>query len=245
MFIPENNVPVTFLGPKRLLIYSAPKVGKTSLVLQLPGYHHLDLEGSAYGFYEGKIISVNSYSDLVAFFKEAREKKFKTKFLGVDTITKLEDFAKERAKILYQNSPTGKNWNGSDITTLPNGAGYAWLRIAFEELISKLHELCDYIILIGHLKNTSLSSDSEEIIIKELALTGKNKDITMANADAIGFMYVDKENPNCRILSFVAEPGTIAGSRVTALNGQRVKISEFVDGVLKTNWNIVYPELNG
>lgn len=241
--IPATAIPVSKVSPRRLLIYSVPKSGKTSTILKLPNLVHLDLEGGAKGFYEGRIVEINSYADLVSFFKEAAETNFHTQFLSVDTVSRLEIYAKDYAAFLYRKTPMGKNWNGKDITTLPNGAGYLYLRNAVLQLINKFQTLCDNLILIGHIKYTNLSTDSEEVIVKELSLTGKLKDMVMADSDAIAFMYPGKES-NERYLSFVSDGSTVSGSRVDHLSNKRILISKKNESDLETYWNVIYPELD-
>lgn len=241
--IPSAPVKKEIQGPRRLLIYSPPKIGKTSNLVHLPESYLVDLEGGAHGFYEGMIIKANSPRLLKDFFAEASESNFHARFLIIDTVTKLEEFAMPWAGQMYKQTPIGKNWKGKDITTLPNGAGYLYLRKAVMELIDRFQSMCDYLILLGHVKYTNLSTQSEEVLIKELSLTGKLKEIVMANADAIAFMYVG-ENPNERYLSFESNGNTISGSRVEHLDGKRILISTKKEDGIEANWNLIYPELN-
>jgi predicted AAA+ superfamily ATPase len=250
--IATSNTPVTVLGPKRLLVYGPPKTGKSSSILELQKllpegeYNHIDLENSAYGFYEGRITNITSAKELMEFFKEAKETNFKSKVLVIDTITKLEDYAKVIALRDYKALPIGKTSTITDITTLPNGAGYGYLRTAMTNLLDKFASLCEYLIVIGHLKYTALNTEETEVIIKELALTGKLKDIVMAESDAIAYFYIDDKEPNNRYMSFIAQNSQIAGGRIAHLRNKKIKISELVNDNGKenivANWELIYPE---
>lgn len=241
--IPAEPLEVTRVSPRRLLIYSVPKKGKTSTVLKLPDVVHLDLEGGAEGFYKGRIVTIRSYSDLVEFFKEASSTDFHVRFLVLDTVSKLEELAKDYALILYKKTGVGKNFNGTDVTTLPNGAGYLYLRDAVIKLIDKLQTYCDTLILLGHIKYTYLNeSEGEEIVVKELSLTGKLKEIVMAAADAIAFMYTG-EDSNERYLSFVSDNNTVSGTRCEHVSNRKILISKKTEEGLETYWEEIFPEI--
>jgi hypothetical protein len=46
------------------------------------------------------------------------------KYVTVDTVTALEDMIQPLAVKIYRQTPMGKNYDGDNVTTLPNGAGY-------------------------------------------------------------------------------------------------------------------------
>lgn len=243
--IPQGISKVEFQGPRRLLIYSVPKTGKTEAVLQLEDHMLLDLEGGASGFYEGRIAKATTWPELAGLMKEMKETDFHVKYLVIDTVTKLEELAKSYAATIYKTTTSmGKNYDTKkDITTLPNGAGYLYLRKAVVTLLNKLQEYCDYLILLGHVKYTDLSTESEEVLVRELSLTGKLKDIVVAESDAIGYLRPDKTDPNKRVLSFKASNNLIAGARPAHLSNKEIIISEKQeDGSLTTNWKLIYPD---
>ena len=81
---------------------------------------------------------------------------------------------------------------GMSILSLPNGGGYLYLRIAFQKWIDKLNKLADHVILVGHLKDKVVDKKGTEVVVKDLDLTGKLKQITCSRADAIGYISRDK-----------------------------------------------------
>ena len=110
---------------------------------------------------------------------------------------------------------------GMSILSLPNGAGYLYLRMAFKKWMDRLNMLADHVILVGHLKDKMIDKKGKEVSSKDLDLTGKIKQITCANADAIGYIY--RENDNTMI-SFNSMNDITAGSRCDHLKGQDMKL---------------------
>ena len=119
----------------------------------------------------------------------------------------------------------GKNFDkdqkGVSVLSLPNGAGYLYLRIAFKRWIDRLNKLADHVILVGHLKDKMLDKKGKEVSSKDLDLTGKIKQITCANADAIGYIYRESDNT---MISFNSMNDITAGSRCYHLKGQDIKL---------------------
>ena len=60
----------------------------------------------------------------------------------------------------------GKNWKGTDVTTLARGAGYGYLRTAVKKVIDMFKELCEEFILIGHVKDSITDKDGQEVNAK-------------------------------------------------------------------------------
>ena len=76
-------------------------------------------------------------------------------------------------------------------------------------------------ILVGHLKDKMLDKKGKEVSSKDLDLTGKIKQITCANADAIGYIYRESDNT---MISFNSMNDITAGSRCDHLKGQDMKL---------------------
>jgi hypothetical protein len=93
--------------------------------------------------------------------------------------------------------------------------------------IKKLHSLCDQLIIIGHRKTASPIDNSTAIEPESLDLSGKLKNMIMAKADAIGYMFREDEK---LMISFESGKALEAGSRCDHLRG---KIFEF-------DWNKIY-----
>ena len=119
----------------------------------------------------------------------------------------------------------GKNFDpdnkGLSVLSLPQGAGYLYLRIAYKKWLDRLNKLADHIILVGHLKDKVTEKKGKEVTSKDLDLTGKIRSITCANADAIGYVY--RENDKTMI-SFDSGTDVNAGSRCDHLKGQVMEL---------------------
>lgn len=139
----------------------------------------------------------------------------------------------------------GKDWftkhkpNYGSILNMPNGAGYPWLRQAFEKVLNYVKTLAPHVIFVGHIKDTLLEKNGSEFNSLDLDLTGKLKRITTSNSDAIGYIYrKGKKN----VLSFMTTDEIACGARPEHLRNQEIVISEPAEdgkGII-THWDKVY-----
>ena len=129
MELPKKKRPAIRIDPKRLLLFGPPKIGKTTIVSALEDCLIVDMEeGSDY--VEAAVIKVRSlgeFGQLIKALKDdkASEGKKPYKYIAIDTLTALEDLACKLAVEDYKKSPMGANYTGTDVRTLPNGAGKA------------------------------------------------------------------------------------------------------------------------
>lgn len=248
--LPTKIVPASTKSPRKLFIFSAPKVGKTSLLVQLPNALLLDFEDGS-EFVEGFKInmiqkSIEENKPLLTIIKEVagelQQSSHKYDYIILDTATALEDVARDLALILYKATPMGKSYTGANVLDLPNGGGYMYLREAFEKLYAlfKPHaKKC--LILAGHIKKASILKDGKELQARDVDLTGKLKQIVCSEADAIGFLYRKKDS-NENVLSFkTSEQDLATGARPVHLRGQEIVISELKENnVLVTHWDKIF-----
>lgn len=259
MELPTKVKAASIEEPRFLIVLSAPKVGKTSNLMQLPNSLLIDLESSG-EFYDGMSINVKKEAlkegktDLAilgSISKLIQEEIKKTgkspyDFGIIDSATVLEDLAGEYATMLYKNSLVGKNFTGTDVVKeLKDGAGYMWLREAFEKILAPYQNLFNKcLILVVHVKDKDIAKDNGTMIsVKELNLAGKLKLIIPAKADGVCKMY-RKDNKN--YLSFVPETESLSfGVRELAprLNGKEFVISEMKDNKLVTYWPSIFPSI--
>lgn len=232
-------------NPKKIVIFAHTKVGKTTALAELQDALLLDIENGA-DYVSAMKINVqeeckkNNVNPL-EFFKmladtlEAEKNKtgkYPYDYIIVDTITRIEDFARAYATWLYKQQPLGKSFTGKDVVTeLPNGAGYGWLRQAFEDILAPLEGKANVcLILVGHVKNASINKNGKDLQAKDLDLTGKLKGIVCAGADAIGYMYRNPTNANQTILSFRTHEQDLAtGARPAHLSNQEFIICELTN----------------
>ena len=218
--LPKKKVKASRKSPKNMIIYGAPKIGKTTVLSQLDDCLIIDLEQGS-DMLDALKVQVNSLRELGEIGKEIYQEGKPYKYVAIDTISKLEEWCEEEGKQIYLKTPMGKNFEtknpGMSILSLPNGAGYLYLRMAYKKWIDRLNTLADHVILVGHLKDKMLEKKGKEVAVKDLDLTGKIKQITCANADAVGYIYRDDEQT---MISFDSLGDVTAGSRCDHLKGK-------------------------
>ena len=224
MELPKRVVKASRKSPKNMIIYGPPKIGKTTVLSQLEGCLIIDLESGS-DMVDALKIQVNNLKELAEVGKEIIKQGKPYKYIAIDTISKLEEWCEDEAKKLYMTTPMGKNFEtknpGMSVLSLPNGGGYLYLRIAYKKWIDRLNKLADHIILVGHLKDKQLEKKGKEVAVKDLDLTGKIKQITCANADAVGYIYREDDKT---MISFNSLEDVTAGSRCAHLKGETMPL---------------------
>lgn len=234
--LPTKKVKAERVNPKRIVIYSKPKTGKTTAYAGLEDNLILDLENGA-DYVEALKVKISSLQELLDTGKAIKAAGNPYKFVTVDTVTALEDMIMPLAIKLYKQTPMGKNFDGDTVTTLPNGAGYLYIRQAFFQVLDFIDTLAPTIILSGHIKDKVVDDKGEMVMSANIDLTGKIKSLICANADAIGYMY---RKGNKTILSFKTNEEVTCGARPEHLRNEEIVITEMVDGVLTTSWEKVF-----
>jgi hypothetical protein len=217
--LPKKKIKVTNKNPRKFILYSQPKMGKTTVLSQLDNCLIIDLENGS-DFVDALKVKANNLKEFYEIGESIKEEGKPYKYVAIDTITKLENWCEETAKNMYKKTPMGKKFNGESVLTLPNGGGYLYLRLAFEQWLDYASSLAEHVIFVGHLKNRLIEQKGKEVNAKDLDLTGKIASITAANADAIGYLYRTPEN-NLKI-NFQAKDELIAGSRCEHLKGKDI-----------------------
>ncbi len=238
--------------PKTMLIYGAPKIGKTTAVSLLPNCLLLDIEsGSRY-------IDKEDVVDFVQVREETRKSiKFDNdfyrnlikyrdenniKFCVVDTITALEEKGIDDVITTYNEEIKKEKVRKPDAVTLSDiayGGGNFRLRNYLNDIIRKLTIIFDHLIIIGHIKDKEIYEGSDQTI-KALALYGKYSSIIKSKLDAIAYIYADE---NKRILNFLSgSDSTVAGSRLSFLNGKEIAITNKLENgkISGKGWEKIY-----
>jgi hypothetical protein len=234
--LPTKKVKAERVNPKRIVIYSKPKTGKTTAYAGLDNNLILDLENGT-DYVEALKVKISSLQELLDTGKAIKAAGNPYKFVTIDTVTALEDMIMPLAIKLYRATPMGKNFDGDTVVTLPNGAGYLYIRQAFFQVLDFIDTLAPTIILSGHIKDKVVDDKGEMVMSANIDLTGKIKSLICANADAIGYMY---RKGNKTILSFKTNEEVTCGARPEHLRNEEIVISEMIDGVLKTSWEKVF-----
>ena len=234
--LPTTKVKAQRANPKRLVIYSKPKTGKTTCFAGLENNLILDLEHGT-DFLDALKLPINNLQGLLDAGKAIKEAGKPYKFITIDTVTALEDMVMPLAIKLYKQTPMGKNYDGDNVTTLPNGAGYLYIRQAFFQVLDFVDGLAEYVILSGHIKDKQVDDKGEMVMAANIDLTGKIKSLVCANADAIGYMY---RKGSKTILSFKTVDEVTCGARPDHLRNKEIVIADSSEGELKVSWDEVY-----
>lgn len=240
--LPKTKIPAKTQDPKYLILFGLPKVGKTTVLSTLENNLILDFEqGTTY--IDALKIEINTLKDLKEVIKSIKESGKPYKYITIDTITAVEEMAKPLAIKYYQDSPqfSTRYADVKDVTMLPNGSGWAFLRQAVETLIDLVASATDNIIICGHVKDSSLS-ESPEGSVKDLDLGGKLKRILSARSDAIGFVHRDENSNLC--INFGQNGEVLTGARPAHLANKDIIVAERnEDGTFTSHWDRIYPSL--
>lgn len=119
--LPTSKVSAEKIDPRNLLIFSKPKLGKSSALAELPGALCIDLEDGGYDYIDAVKVKATSVSDIKEICKAIKEANFPYKFIVLDTITALEEMVKPMALQMYINTPAGSKFTGKNILDAPMG----------------------------------------------------------------------------------------------------------------------------
>jgi hypothetical protein len=243
--LPKEKTKIKTDNPKNLIIFGLPKVGKTTALSMLPKALIIDLEDGT-DYVEAFTMKADSYIKLFEIAKLLKENPGQFDFVVLDTVTALEDLVLPYANKLYRDTPMGVNFDPTaNITKLPNGAGYLYIREAIQNVIGWFSKVCPNIILVGHVKDKALNENGTELNVKDLDLTGKLGRILSASSDAICYVYRDLETGNL-MANFGDMSSVLCGARMPHLSGKTLLLAEKDKETEKitTHWNNIYPSLN-
>lgn len=225
-------------NPELTVIFGKPKSGKTTLISFLDDCLVVDFDNGS-GFVSVASVVINETQDLKALL-EALEAKdaHKYKYIVLDTATAMEELMLPIARSIYRATPMGKDFTGN-ILTLPNGAGYLYVREAFMKVLNRFKVLTPHLILLGHTKDKGINVEGKEVFEHDLDLSGKLGRLVGAKADAVGFLY-RKENQT--ILNFKGGGDFIVEARPAHLrNKEFVMMTSDENGVISSaNWDKIF-----
>lgn len=251
MELPKVKTKASRVDPKTMVIFSQPKMGKSTITAGLDNCLIIDLEKGT-DFLDALKYDVIREAEkqnklpivilkqLIEAIKEENKKRgsYVYKYIAIDTVTALEDIVLALANKMYRDTPMGRNWTGDDVTTLPNGAGYRFTRAALTTVLSELQEICDTLIILGHTKDKMVEKEGKEMNERGLDLTGKMASIVCSQVDAIGYMYRDE---NETIINFQASESLLCGARSEHLKGAEIVVaSSDKTGALKIDWSKIF-----
>lgn len=235
--LPKEKKEIERVNPKRLVVYSKPKTGKTTAFAGLENNLIIDLENGT-DYVKALKVKAKDLTELREIGTAIRAAGFPYKYATIDTVTALEDMIKPLALKNYKNTAMGKNWSGDDILKLPNGAGYFYVREAFFQVLDYVDTFAEYIILSGHIKDKQVDDKGEQVMAANIDLTGKIKSLICANADAIGYMF---RKGNQTMISFKSNDEVTCGARPQHIRNKEIALVESDENdVLTYNWDQIY-----
>ncbi len=242
IILPKSKIQPTSQDPKNLIIFSKPKIGKSTACAALENNLCIDLE-DGYAYIESMAVPCKTVGDLKNVCKAILDEGRPYKFITIDTVTALEEMVKPLALQLYKDTPAGVKFTKTNVLDAPMGAGYAKIREAMEMVINMISKCADNIILICHTKDAAIAEEDGSVNVKAIDLSGKSGRILSAKSDAIGYMYRD-ENSNT-VLSFdTSDKFAECGARPQHLRNANVILGKSKeDGTIEFDWSLIYPSL--
>lgn len=225
-----------------VIFFGRPKAGKSSAMAALDSNLIIDLE-NGYKNLSALVIqarNINDFGEIAKALQEEIQKtgKYPYKYITIDNATRLEEMCMGYAITLYKQTPMGKNYQSTDIRTLPNGSGYMYIRQAVRKVIDMFRTLCETLILVAHTKDRQINIEGQEMNEMTLDLTGKLGDILCGEADAIGYVYRKK---NQTIISFEGGESSVREARPEHLRGKKIVIAESdEDNKLTFYWDKIF-----
>jgi hypothetical protein len=251
--LPKGVVKATSVNPKTLVLFGHTKQGKTTAVTALEDNLIIDLEGGT-RYYDCIKIDVPGTSEdinstLWAVFKDVIKelKDYKTangknkyKYITIDTVGVLENVVMPYAIQLHKQAPQHKNFKGTDLRGVPNGAGWLAIREAFFNVIAMLNLYCDSLILLAHTKSKTITRRGSELSVTDIDVSGKMSQMLAAQADAIGLIYRRKHET---VVSFKSDELIAAGARIEHLREEEIVLYESDEQMKMTfHWDRIFKE---
>lgn len=232
IILPTEKVKASRVSPKIFLMYSRPKVGKTKLLSELEGCLTIGTEdGTAYfDMLKIEITNANQVDEVFDTImeegrKRAKEGKkgddiFPYKYIAIDTGDALEAMCEWSATKKFKGKAIGKTFEGDSVLELPKGGGYYYLRNELLEKILLLSKVCKGLIITAHIRDSKIDKAGTEVSKTELSFTGKISELICARADAIGYLYRDRDENQAMISFETLEESSTMGSRCPHLAGK-------------------------
>lgn len=239
MQLPTGKINGGIINPTRLVIYSKPKAGKTTLLAELEDCLLIDFEKGS-GYVNAMKVEVNDLKELgevVKLLQDSKKAGKTYKYIALDTATQLEEIAKVLALKMYKETTIGKSFKEDDVLKLPQGAGYYWVREAFFKILDMIAPLTEHLIILGHLKDKKLNDTGEMVDSATIDLTGKIKTMICSKADAIGYLY---RRDNQTIINFKSNDEVTCGARPEHLRNQEIVVAEMIGDEYKTYWDKIF-----
>lgn len=197
------------LQGKYILIYGAPKVGKTSFSVQMPKNLLLGFEHGFNALGGIKAVDIDKWTTFKQVIRQLRQPEAKEMYstITIDTATiaytMCEDFICTQQNI-------------NRIGDLPYGAGYGLVEKEFQDCLRQISQMGYGIVLIAHsVPRVEKTPEGSEIEIVSPDLPKRGYKVINQLVDIIGYIDIiwDKEGNEKRVLYTRKTSQIMAGSR--------------------------------
>lgn len=196
------------LKGKYTLIYSLPKVGKTSLACQFPNNLLLGFEHGWNAISGAKAIDVTKWADFKVILRQLEKPEAKEMYdtITIDTAAIAWDKCEEY--VCSQNAV-------QKLSDIPWGAGFAACSKEYENCLRRITQLGYGLVLIAHVDKRIEKVGDDEIEYISPALNKRAYAIANQIVDIIGYISIDydDEGNSERWLYTRKTPRIMAGSR--------------------------------
>lgn len=227
------------------ILYGLPKCGKTTLLAQLPNCLIIDTENGSNKI-SGLIKKIPEDKGPVSRMKWLEDfadyliaKGRPYDYVALDTLSEVDEWSEWSGTFRYMNSIQGKKFNRKEdevtllkpddpeyqsVHDIGQGYGYKWSRKDMERIIDKYKNVAKKcVFFVCHVEEKFMGGGDnrigklkEEVAPKQLALTGKVKDILPRKVDAIGYVYNDE---GVIKINFTGSEERVGGNRCAHLQG--------------------------
>ena len=251
--IPGKAGPPKSLEPRSMIIYSAPKVGKTALTAQIPDSIIVEHEIGGADAVSARYIEITNPNDILPLLAQlALDETINT--IVIDTVTRWDEWSELTGTFAFQKKPQGKNWNvvkgkrvGSKhaafetVHAMGEGFGYRYSRNEMTTWFNAAIRTGKRVIFLAHIKDKFIEAKSGDVVEAiDLNLTGKVKSIYSSKVDVIAHL---KRSGNESYLNFENMGSSVSGSRYGYLKGSILIGESDKAGVLTTHWDSIFPSL--
>lgn len=196
------------LKGKYVLVYSQPKVGKTSFAASFPKNLLLAFEKGYNAIGGVRAVDINKWSDAKLVLRQLEKPEAKAMYdtITIDTVSIAWSLCEEF--ICAQNAV-------QKINEIPWGGGYSQLTQEFESFLRKITMLGYGLVLITHVDVRRETIDDNEVEFFAPSLNKRCYPICNRIVDIIGYIGIDwDENGNSERWFYTRKTPTImAGSR--------------------------------
>lgn len=229
-----------------IILFGKEKCGKTTALSQLENCLIIDTEKGSDSIPALSLQVPQDMGPVskIQWLKKVSEKLLEEgkpyDYIAIDTLTEVNEWSEWSGTFRYMNSIQGKSFNrvkdprgiavkggefldpSSDdyesVHSLADGNGYKWSRNEVLDVFNKFqHAAKKCVIFVCHIEDKFLGlKDQDQVVTKQLALTGKLRDMLPRKVDAIGYVYND--NGTIKV-NFTGNEEKLGGTRARHLIG--------------------------